>query len=778
MFLRLFIAFFLITVSAVAATAVAAEPPTAHPGAAIYQAQCASCHGDKGEGVPGKYDEPLTGDRSLQALTKKIERTMPEEDPDTCVGEDAQQVAVYIYDAFYSPTAQARLNPITIDLTRLTISQYRTSVADLIGHFRGSTDKDWGKERGLLAYYRSPQIIPPEERAKIKANTEPRKQDVKHDTRVPLIDLQLGENSPVPEKLDPLEFNLRFEGSLIAPETGVYEFIVRSENGFRLWVNNRNKTLIDGWVSSGDQVREEKASLYLVGGRAYHLSLEHFKFRDKTASLQLRWKPPHGVEEVIPTRQLSPERMREVMIVSTPFPADDRSLGYERGSSISKEWDQAATQAAIAVSEHVDANIDELAATKPDAPDRPAKLLTFAETFTEMAFRRPLNDDQKKFIAAQFQSAKTPELAVKRSVLFALKSPHFLYPSLLDAERQDDYTVAARLALYLWDSIPDKRLLQAARENRLHEKADVLRAALRLVTDPRSRAKVDGFFHHWLELEHAENASKDPKAFPDFDQNALADLRTSLRLFIEDTVWSEKSDYRQLLQADYLYLNPRLAKMYGKEVKEPEFQRVSFDPKQRAGIVTHPYLLASFAYSRTTSPIHRGVFLTRNIVGLSLKSPPMAVAFEESHLKPGLTMREKVTELTRNGNCMSCHSLINPLGFSLENFDAIGRWRTQDENKPVNPVSELPLDEDKKIQLTGPRDIVNHVVKTADGHRTFLRQLFHHTIKQPTAAYGQNTLNDLQKTFVQNEFHIQKILAEIATLSALHGIEKTASPGQ
>ena len=774
MFLRFFIAFFLITASA----ASAAEPPTAHPGAAIYQAQCTSCHGDKGEGVPGKYDEPLTGDRSLQALAKKIERTMPEEDPDTCVGEDAQQVAAYIYDAFYSPAAQARLNPIAIDLTRLTISQYRTSVADLIGHFRGSTDKDWGKERGLLAYYRSPQIITPEERAKIKANTEPRKQDIKHDTRVPLIDLQLGENSPVPEKLDPLEFNLRFEGSLIAPETGVYEFIVRSENGFRLWVNNRNKTLIDGWVSSGDQVREEKASLYLVGGRAYHLSLEHFKFRDKTASLQLRWKPPHGVEEVIPTRQLSPERMREVMIVSTPFPADDRSLGYERGSSVSKEWDQAATQAAIAVSEHVDANIDELAATKPDAPDRPAKLLTFAETFTEMAFRRPLNDDQKKFIATQFQSAKTPELAVKRSVLFALKSPHFLYPSLLDTERHDDYTVAARLALYLWDSIPDKRLLQAARENRLHEKADVQRAALRLVTDPRSRAKVDGFFHHWLELEHAENASKDPKAFPDFDQNALADLRTSLRLFIEDTVWSEQSDYRQLLQADYLYLNPRLAKMYGKEVKEPEFQRVSFDPKQRAGIVTHPYLLASFAYARTTSPIHRGVFLTRNIVGLSLKSPPMAVAFEESHFKPGLTMREKVTELTRNGNCMSCHSLINPLGFSLENFDAIGRWRTKDENKPVNPVSELPLDEDKKIQLTGPRDIVNHVVKTADGHRTFLRQLFHHTVKQPTVAYGQNTLNDLQKTFVQNEFHIQKILAEIATLSALHGIVKAASPGQ
>lgn len=765
---RLLIAFFVTLVAA-----SGADQP--HPGASIYKAQCASCHGIQGEGVPEKFDEPLTGDRSLEALTKKIERTMPEEDPEACVGEDAKQVAAYIYDAFYSPAAQARLNPIEVDLTRLTISQYRTSVADIIGHFRNGSDKDWGKERGLQFFYRSPEILKPEDRAKLKSSADPRKKTVKLEGRIASLDLQLGPDSPVKDKLDPDEFELRFEGSLIAPETGTYEFIVRSENGFRLNVNDREKPLIDAWVSSSETVREERASLYLIGGRAYHLAVEHFKFREKSASLQLLWKPPHGVEEVIPERHLSPERMPKVMIVSTPFPADDRSLGYERGSSISKEWDQAATQAAISVAEHVDAHLDELAGTKPDSQDRSAKLHTFAETFAQMAFRRPLDDSQKKFVVAQFKTAPNPELAVKRVVLFTLKSPHFLYPGLLDKQSQDDYTVAARLALALWDSIPDKRLLQAAKEARLHEKTDVLRAAQRLVTDPRSRAKVDGFFHHWLELDHAEDASKDPKAFPGFDQSALADLRTSLRLFIEDTVWSETSDYRQLLQADYIYLNPRLAQIYGKNLSTPEFQRVSFDPKQRAGVVTHPYLLSSFAYTRTTSPIHRGVFLTRNIVGLSLKSPPMAVAFEESHFKPGLTMREKVTELTRVGNCMSCHSLINPLGFSLENFDAIGRWRTKDENKPVNATSDLPITEDKKIRLTGPRDIVNHVVSTADGQRAFIRQLFHHTVKQPTAAYGQNTLDSLQKTFSQSNCHIQKILAEIATLVALHQIPQNAA---
>lgn len=747
----------------------AASPAPDSPGALIYQTQCASCHGKQGEGVSGKYDEPLTGERSLESLARKIERTMPEEDPDSCVGEDARLVAAYIYDAFYSPTAQARVNPVEIDLTRLTGPQFRASVADLIGIFRPGTEKDWGRERGLNHTYRSPEIITEEERQKLKSNAEPRKKTVKTEGRVPQVNFQFGEHSPDPEKLDPIEFETRFEGSIIAPETGQYEFIIRSENGFRLWINDRDKTLIDAWVSSGPEVREERASLFLLGGRAYPLVLEHFKFREKSASLQLLWKPPHGVEEIIPERQLSPERMREVMIVSTNFPADDRSLGYERGAGVSSEWEQAVTQAAIAVSEKVIAKLDDLAGTKPNAEDRVEKLKRFASSFAEFAFRRPLEEPTRKLIDTFFSQAKTPEVAVKRTILYTLKSPLFLYPELASSDgAPDDHTIAARLALILWDTLPDKRLLQAAQEKRLHEREDVLRAAQRLATDPRARAKMDGFFHHWLELDHADGLSKDPKAFPNFDQAAIADLRTSLRLFLDDIVWSEKSDYRQLLQADFIPLNDRLAKLYGKNVSGPDFERVSFDPKQRAGVVTHPYLLSAFATARATSPIHRGVFLTRNIVGMSLKSPPAAVAFEESQFKPGLTMREKITELTRDGNCMSCHSVINPLGFSLENFDAIGRWRTKDENKPVDPVAELPLDNDQTIRLTGPRDIANHVVNSPDGHRAFIRHLFHHLVKQPAAAFGNDTLDRLQQSFVQNDFNIQKLMAEIATLAAMH----------
>src|SRR6185436_20076436 len=131
--------------------------------------------------------------------------------------------------------------------------------------------------------------------------------------------------------------------------------------------------------------------------------------------------------------------------------------------------------------------------------------------------------------------------------------------------------------------------------------------------------------------------------------------------FLDEVVWSDTSDYRRLIKADYLWLNERLAKYYGKEARGEEFRRVNFDPAQRSGVFTHPYLLASLASSRATSPIHRGVFLSRNIVGLALKNPPVAVAFEDAKFDPTLTMREKVSELTKNASCVGCHSVINPL---------------------------------------------------------------------------------------------------------------------
>ncbi len=747
--------------------------PAQHPGAAIYQKLCAECHGDRGQGVEDEYDEALVGEKTIEALARQIDRTMPEDAPQKSTPKDSKLIAEYIYDAFYSPMAQARLNPAKKELARLTIDQFRNSVMDVIGRFRMGPgfDRPVNAEQGLKATYRGVELPKPGEKA---VDTTPKKGiKAKRPNKTiekvePVISFHWGPDSPDKAVLEAEQFQNRFEGSVVANETGVYEFAVKSENGFRLWINDTNEgdALIDGWVSAGPQVREEKKSLYLVGGRAYRLQLEHFKFKEKSASIELWWKTPHGVKELIPAHALRTERTRELMIVSTEFPADDSSGGYPRGTTISKAWDQAVTDAAIATAEHVVENLDELAQTKAAAPDRGEKLRKFANTFVEAVFCRPLSEDMKQlFIESHFKAAKTPETAVKRIVMLTLKSPQFLYPNLREDEATDDFDAASRLALTLWDSIPDKKLAQTAAAGKLKTREQIQAEARRMLADSRTKAKLHGFFHQWLDLERAEGTNKDPKIFPDFTPELLADLRESLLQFIDEVVWSEKSDYRELLQADYLLLNERLGKFYGHPVTGEEFQRVGFDPKQRAGVVTHPYLLASLAYTKQSSPVHRGVFLTRNIVGMSLKPPMKAVVFEDSHFNPQLTMREKITEMTRSGGCMACHSMINPLGFSLENFDAVGRWRTKDNNKPVNPVGELTTAEGKTVRLTGPRDIVNYVANNPSGHRAFIRHLFHHLIKQEPSAYGIATLENLQRDFAANNCNIQKLILDIAIVA-------------
>jgi hypothetical protein len=613
------------------------------------------------------------------------------------------------------------------------------------------------------------KTVPQEPSGEVK-----KKEQAKFDRTDKQISFSFGTESPDPETMSAEQFSARWEGSVIAEETGVYEFILKTENGARLWVNNPNTIFIDGWVSAGPEVREEKKSIFLLGGRAYPLRVEFFKYKEKTASIQLLWKPPHGVQELIPERHLSPHHVRPTMVVSTAFPADDRSVGYERGTGVSKGWQQATIEAAMAVADHVEENLVELAEAKPEAPDRVDRLKSFTRRFVRTAFRRPVSPEHDGFIEAQFSKAKSPETAVRRVVLFALGSPYFLYPELHTGDSPDAHAVASRLALALWDSLPDEPLLKAAEEGKLRTREEIAEQAQRMLADERTKSKVRGFFHHWLDLERAESISKDPQTFPGFDEAMLADLRTSLSMFIDHVVWSDRSDYRELLQADYLLLNERLARFYGKDPAGEGFQRVGFDPKERAGVVTHPYLLASLAHNKFTSPIHRGVFLTRNVLGITLKSPPMAIEFEDSRFDPSLTMREKVTEMTRDTSCMGCHSVINPLGFALEQYDAIGRWRTVDNNKPVDPASDLPTDEGEVVRLTGARDIADLAVRSEQGQRAFIRHFFHHLAKQEPGAFGPETMDALRNSFTSSEFNIRKLLADIAVASASHGISTPA----
>jgi mono/diheme cytochrome c family protein len=745
-------------------------------GAAIYQKMCAECHGKNGEGVPDKYDEPLSGERTIVSLARLIDKTMPDGEPEKSTTEDSRLVAAYIHDAFYSPAARARNHPPKHELARLTNRQFRESVADLLGSFRPGPPPGTGT--GLKGQY-------------FQSDGMNKKQKRGFDREDKALDFDFAEGSPG-GGISAEQFSIGWEGSLLAPKTGTYEFRIKTPNGARLYVNadlrdgdnnrrddsdaKREATLIDAWVSSGDTVREETGRIFLLGGRSYSFRFDYFKYKEKHGSVRLEWKPPGGVWAVVAAPWISPAPANRVAIVDVAFPADDGSLGFERGTTVSKEWHEATTKSALAIAAEVTNRLGYLSGTRQkEGAERDEKLRQFAETFAARAFRRPLTAELREaYINRIFAPEVAPELAVKRVVLAVLKSPRFLYPDLGET---DDLAIAARLALNLWDSLPDQALTELALNGELHTEAQVRAQAGRMAQDPRTKAKLMDFFRHWVGADEVEDLTKDAKAFPGFDANIVSDLRQSMDYFIEHVVWSEQSDYRELLLADYLYINPRLAKFYGMTVPVTDtFERLYFEPGQRAGIFTHPLLLSAYSYTKSTSPIHRGVFLTRHIMGRMLKPPPVAVTFEESHFAPTLTMREKITELTRKESCMSCHSTINPLGFSLENFDAIGRFRFAENNKQLDVSSDYQTAEGDHIQLHGARDLAEHTAASEAARQGFIRQLFHYTIKQTPAAFGPETLQDLDAAFVKSDFHIRKLLIELNIRAALpHEASPTAS---
>jgi len=721
-------------------------------GEQIYRKMCIQCHAANGQGVTDKAN-PFHSRKTLVELTALIDETMPEEDPETCQGKEAEQVAQYVFQRFYAKDSKADNASARVQLSHLTVRQYLFTAADLMSNFLGSANVT-KPERGLNAEYFNSRGFQGDKRVAKRID--------------PVVNFQFGDKTPVEKITNAEEFSMKWEGSVIAEETGDYEFILKTENGARLWVNETDP-IIDEWVSSQGRAKEHKATIRLLGGKPYTLKLHLFKYKEKSSSVVLEWKPPHKAQEVIPQRNLVPQRVSETFISSTVFPPDDSVSGYERGTAVSKSWDEATTSAAIEVMTTVIKNLDRMARTKQDDKERNNKIRIFCHRFAELAFRRPLTDEQKDFFVDQhFKETKAPELAVKRVILLVLKSPRFLY-SDREYESLDDFAIASRLSYGLWDSMPDRQLYDTAKAGRLKTPAQVKQQAERMLKDPRAQSKVRYFLHHWLQLDEKEELAKDKALFPDFDALVVSDLRTSLDLFLDDVIWNGSSDYRQLLLADYVYLNERLSKVY--QVKLPagqEFQKVSLDKDKRAGVITHPYLMANFAYHNLSSPIHRGVFVTRRLLGRTLDPPPQATEFKDGDFKPGMSTREKVALITKPAACMSCHSIINPLGFSLEHFDAIGRYREKEVQKSIDVSAELISATGESVKFNGARDLAEHIATDRHAHAAFVDQLFHQAVKQPINAYGENIREELTTQFEKSGYNIQQLLIEIMKVATLH----------
>lgn len=759
------------------------ETDTLHAaGAVIFAAQCASCHGAAGEGMAGNYPDPLTGDSSIGELTQIISETMPEEDPQLCVGADAAAVAAYIHQQFYSEAAQLRNRPPQLALQRLTGDQLRSSLSDLYGYF-GSIRRDKWEERttqqGLDAKYYDGTKWDDENRKIVRTD--------------PVLDFDFQLRGP--QNLDGSdagitgeEFHAHWSGGVRVEETGRYELIVRSTTSFTCSFGHDRNQLIDNHVQSAGR-NEFRRTLELTGGRTYliRIDLNQRKRKGETppSSISLSWIPPGGVEEILPARHLVPGWVPPALRLETSMPPDDRTYGFPRGISVDPVWDEAVTSAVL--------EFADLACTElwPNYQDQHKKekladdqlLRQFLAQLIAVAHRG--TSDQvaaERIIDIAIKTHQDQTEQIRHAILLALKSPRFLYPTL-DSDRTASQQAANRISLVLHDSLPaDKWLVeQISQEQKSDENARRNLAGV-FVDDARTRAKVREMFHHWLEISSADDLRKDDAQFPGFDAAVVSDLRTSLDAFIDAVVWSESSDYRQLVSADWALTTPRLAEFYGESWQPVSgdsagsdavsvawasgLSRSVADTQTHVGVLTHPLVMAKFAHHRTTSPIHRGVFLVRHVMGRVLRPPNSAFTPLSPDLHPDLTTRQRVELQTSPESCQTCHSKINPLGFALENFDAVGHYRMMEGDKPVDASGGYVSQADEEVQFESARQLGDYVANSPDAQAAFVERVFQYFVKQPIAAYGPDQLANLTQKFQDSECNIRKLLIEIAVISS------------
>jgi cytochrome c5 len=318
------------------------------------------------------------------------------------------------------------------------------------------------------------------------------------------------------------------------------------------------------------------------------------------------------------------------------------------------------------------------------------------------AYRRSVNagdlETPLSFYQKRRNSGGSFEAGIEAALQFILTSPEFLFrfepdPANVAAGavyQLSDNALASRLAFFLWSSPPDEELIDLAAQGKLHEHAILEQQVKRMLADERADALVDNFAEQWLFLRNLKNSSPDPQIFPDFDDNLRQAMRQETKLFFQSIVREDRS-VLDLLNADYTFVNERLARHYGiSNVYGSQFRRVALTDEERRGLLGQASILTVTSYPNRTSPVQRGKWILTNLLGIPPTPPPPNVpALKENGEGKKLSLRERMELHRADAVCAGCHKVMDPIGFALENFDAVGQWRTMDDGAKIDPSGTL-----------------------------------------------------------------------------------------
>ena len=327
---------------------------------------------------------------------------------------------------------------------------------------------------------------------------------------------------------------------------------------------------------------------------------------------------------------------------------------------------------------------------------------TILSRLARRAYRRPVTEPDLQTLLDFYRAGQADggfEAGIQRGLRRILASPSFLFRIEREPAnaapgsvyRLTDIDLASRLSFFLWSSIPDEPLLDAAARGALSTPAELDQQVRRMLKDPRSEALVNNFASQWLTLGKLAGVVPDVDAYPEFDENLRDAFREETRLFVGAQLREDRG-IGELLTANYTYVNERLARHYQiPNVYGSHFRRVTFNDGRRGGLLGQGSILTVTSYPNRTSPVLRGRWLLDNILGAPPPAPPPDVPpLPENSAGRPRSIREQMEAHRKNPACAVCHVRMDPLGFSLENFDALGKWRTSSDDLPVDASASLP----------------------------------------------------------------------------------------
>jgi mono/diheme cytochrome c family protein len=395
------------------------------------------------------------------------------------------------------------------------------------------------------------------------------------------------------------------------------------------------------------------------------------------------------------------------------------------------------------------------------------------QSFTSRAFRRPAGEEEVNRLMRLVDLAQKEgdgfEVGIQLAVQAVLVSPHFLFrieqdrrplPARTAIQPIGEYALASRLSYFLWSSLPDEELFALAKDEKLRQAGNLEAQVRRMLRDPKAKALVENFGGQWLQTRNLKAATPDPELFPNFDEALRDAMRQETELFFE-AIMKEDRSILDFLDADYTFVNERLARHYGiPGIQGPQFHRVSLSDGQRGGVLTQASVLLVTSNPTRTSPVKRGKWILENLLGTPPPPPPPDAGELEESKDAVLSgsLRQRMEMHRKNPNCATCHQRMDPLGFSLENFDAIGAWRGRDGKFDIDASGILPNGQ----SFNGPKELkVVLKTKEEDFRRCLTEKMLTYALGRGLEHYDKCAVDSIVKALAKDQDKFATLVLEI-----------------